>query len=221
MPNDYLTKAEVLALTQKLTQQINESGFKPTQIVFIARDGEPVARLLQNDLQIPIQKIRLSRSNNQLAHRLWKRFPAFFARTQSVSVPLFRTINKIRKPRITKRLQEPVTPQERILLVDDVVGSGQTLDAAMRYLVDNGLKKSQIRTATLLKRPRYKGKDPDFFAAVSHKVTRGRNTNKSFSSEEYNNGAKVDFYEKLPNNEPNEEKDKNKAARESGEETDG
>jgi uncharacterized protein len=122
----------------KLASDIIESGKDFDRVVALAKGGLTFSRSMVDYLGIP--------------------------NVSSIQIEFYTGINETnRTPVITQSL--PVTIQnERILIFDDIVDSGETLELATRYLQQHG--PVEITTATLLYKP-WSIIKPDFIAKTS------------------------------------------------------
>lgn len=121
MPVQRLTLEEVVGHCDDVARAVRESGFRPDTIVAVARGGFAPARFLCDFLDVSrllSLQVRHYGSGGQAERRA------------EVSEPLAGQIDGC-----------------RVLLVDDVNDSGDTLDAALPYL--EGLGPAELRTAVL------------------------------------------------------------------------
>ena len=118
----------------KLGKQINQTGKSYDRIVVIAKGGLTWSRVLADYLDIP--------------------------NIEAIRVKLYRGIGKtFKKPEILQPIKDDIKG-EKILLFDDVVDSGQTLEFVKNLLFKDGAK--EVDTAALF----YKSSSkitPDFF----------------------------------------------------------
>ncbi len=122
-----------LKLSMKLASMIIESGYKPTLLVPILRGGMVVARLLSDFLDI--HKVKAIRITHYSALEV-------------------KDIVEVTEPLNTR------IDGERVLLVDDVADTGDSLLAAIEHLKEMGA--SEVRIATLHFKPWSKVK-PDYY----------------------------------------------------------
>ena len=117
-----------------ITKKILDSKFKPDLIVGISRGGWIPARIVSDLLEI-----------NQIAN---------------ISVEYYNQLGETkRKPIITQTITVPVS-KKKILLVDDVADTGNSLAMVNKYLEKKSI--SEIRIATIYYKPWSKIK-PDYF----------------------------------------------------------
>jgi len=131
---DFVSWREVDACCGLLARRIKHAGFKPDIIVGIARGGWVPARLLSDLL--------LNRNVASIKIEFYEK----------AGVPGT-------KPRITQPVSTSVRGK-RVLLVDDVADTGESLAAAVAHLKRRGAK--EIKVATLHYKPQSIFK-PDFF----------------------------------------------------------
>jgi len=121
-----------------LAVQIRQSGFQPDLIVGVSRGGWVPGRVL-SDL---------------LAN----------SRTANVKVEFYVGIGKTsRRPLVTQPISEEISGK-RVLLVDDVADTGESLLVALQHVRERGA--GEIRTVTIYHKPHSKFK-PDFFAETT------------------------------------------------------
>ena len=117
-----------------LAKKIEESGQKFDRIVALAKGGLTLSRSLVDYLQVD--------------------------QVSSFQIEFYSGINQTaRTPVITQSLPVSIK-NERILIVDDIADSGETLDLAVKYLQYHGAQ--SLHTATLFMKPKSKIK-PDFY----------------------------------------------------------
>ncbi len=117
-----------------LSQKILESGQKFDRIVALAKGGLTLSRSLVDYVKVE--------------------------EVSSIQIEFYTGIDQTAKtPVITQSLPVSIR-DERILIVDDVADSGETLELAIKYLQYHGAK--SIQTATWFMKPKSKIK-PDFF----------------------------------------------------------
>ncbi len=130
-----LTWEEIEKHCEALYRRIKQSGFKPEVIVGIARGGWVPARIFSDLLDVDellTMRIKFYTSIDQRA----------------------------KKPRIVYPL--PLNLRgKRILLVDDIADTGESLELAQSHLREN--EAGEILTVTIVKKPRSKI-IPDFYS---------------------------------------------------------
>jgi hypoxanthine phosphoribosyltransferase len=125
-------------LVARLTEKVRSSGKKFDLIVGIARGGIPVAMVIADQLGVKIDII---------------------------NVKSYTGISKRSKPRIISTLTENVK-RKRVLVVDDLIDEGDTMDTVIDYLRRQGVR--QLDTAVLFKKP-WSRFDPEFYLEVLEK----------------------------------------------------
>ena len=121
----FLEWNELYADVIKLGISIIKSGFKPDLIVAIARGGWVIGRLLSDVLDID--------------------------NVASIRIRFYKEISETLKEPI---LEQPIgvnVENKKVLIVDDVVDTGKTIEFAKRYI--NTLSPSEVKCATLYKKP--------------------------------------------------------------------
>jgi len=122
-------------LLVRLARKIKQSGFEPDIIVGISRGGWPPARVLSDLLDNP-----------NLAN---------------IKVEFYLDIYKTaEKPRITQSVSMPVKGK-RVLIVDDVADTGETLKLVHDYLLEEGA--TEVKICTIYFKP-WSIVTPDFYA---------------------------------------------------------
>lgn len=118
-----------------LAAEIKRSGFKPDIIVGISRGGWAPARVISDLLENP--------------------------HTASVRVEFYTDVAKAgQRPIVTQPITANIRKM-RVLLVDDVSDSGESMKIAVQHVAEKGA--GETRTATLYLKPRSKFA-PDFYA---------------------------------------------------------
>ncbi len=131
----HLTWMDVQRLSERLADQIAESGFRPDIIVAVSRGGFDPARILSDELNI-----------RSLA---------------SLQVIYYAGINERNdKPQVKYPLNADISGLN-VLVVDDVADSGNSLKVVKEY-IDN-LGPREVKMATLHHKP-WSSFEPDFFA---------------------------------------------------------
>jgi hypothetical protein len=129
---------EIYEMLLELASRIKESGFQPDLIVGVSRGGWVPGRIL-SDL---------------LAN----------AHTANVKIEFYVGIGKTtRRPIVTQPISEEIS-HKRVLVVDDVADTGESLLVALEHVRERGA--GEVRTVTLYHKPRSKFR-PDFFAQTT------------------------------------------------------
>jgi len=116
--------------------------FKPTCLIGIKRGGEPVADIISKEIGLPVHTIHFTR---------------------------YKGVQKTGGIDIKKELNFDLDSDSKILLADDVSDGGDTLIAAIDYLVNKkGVPRENIKTLTLHQKPWTKFK-PDFIGEETKK----------------------------------------------------
>lgn len=138
MTNDrylHLTWMDVQRLSEKLADQIADSGFRPDIIVAVSRGGFDPARILSDELNI-----------RSLA---------------SLQVIYYAGVNERNdKPQVKYPLNADIAGLN-VLVVDDVADSGNSLRVVKDYV--ESLSPREVRIATLHYKP-WSTFEPDFYA---------------------------------------------------------
>jgi|GEM_PF-144435 len=152
--------------TVKLSEKILSQAYKPDIIVAIARGGWIIGRLL-SDL--------LEQSN-----------------LVSVRIEFYDDIGKTKSyPKILQPIEYDIKGL-RVLIVDDIVDTGNTLLVAVQHAIDLGAK--EVKTATIYYKPWSKIK-PDFYVKTTdswiifpHEI---KETIKALYTKWYNDGLSI------------------------------
>ncbi|MEL7310771.1 MAG: phosphoribosyltransferase family protein [Pseudomonadota bacterium] len=150
----FIKETELLEDAYRLGVKIFNDGFRPTFVVGLWRGGSTVGIYVQECLQ------HLGVETNHIALRTSYR---------GMSDYEVMVANPERNIRVhgTQYLLETLNAEDRLLIVDDVSGSGQTLDVVRKRLAHK-LKRNmpdELRTATLFHKPgrNRSGQRPDYF----------------------------------------------------------
>lgn len=112
--------------TLELARKITLSNYKPEKLVIIVRGGLVIGRILSDLLQVKD--------------------------ILNVPVSFYRGIGStIEKPIIKEKIAEASIENKSILIVDDIVDTGETLTAVQNYLIK--YKPKEIRSATPYVKP--------------------------------------------------------------------
>ncbi len=138
MDVEKLSWKKIEAMCEELAKKVKESGFEPEILIGISRGGWIPTRILSDMLGV--------------------------YRVASIGVVFYTgTAKTMEKPKLTQDLNVDIR-EKRVLLVDDVADSGESLLLAKRKILELG--PSELRIATLHYKPKSKIK-PDFFAEES------------------------------------------------------
>jgi len=136
----HLTWMDVQRLSERLADQIAESGFRPDIIVAVSRGGFDPARILSDELNI-----------RSLA---------------SLQVIYYAGINERNdKPQVKYPLNADISGLN-VLVVDDVADSGNSLKVVKEYI--DSLGPREVKMATLHHKP-WSSFEPDFYAESVNK----------------------------------------------------
>ncbi len=124
---------DILEMTMKLADKITRDGYRPEVLVSIFRGGMVIARYLSDFLDV--REIR------------------------SVRIEHYSALEKREGARIVEPLRERVDGK-RVLVVDDVADTGDSLAEAVRHVREMGA--SEVRVATLHYKP-WSKVTPDYY----------------------------------------------------------
>jgi len=121
----------------RLAEKVEKSGYKPDIIVGIARGGWVVARIMSDLLDNP--------------------------NVASIRVEFYRSVAETKeKPTITQPVSTDVRGK-RVLLVDDVADTGESILCALEHLKEKGAK--EVKVAVVHKKPWSKF-EPDYYVEL-------------------------------------------------------
>jgi len=129
-----LTWDDVMTSSLKLARQVRSTPSQYDRIITLGKGGWPLARILADLLQLP--------------------------EAASLGISFYDGLQRKDAPSLSQELPTTVMGQ-RVLLVDDVVDSGDSIEFAREYLQKMGV--ATVETAALYYKPRSSYK-PDFFA---------------------------------------------------------
>jgi len=139
-PREYVAPSwnEIYDMLVTLAIRIKESGFKPDLIVGVSRGGWAPGRILSDLL-----------ANTH---------------TANIKIEFYVGINKTaRKPIVTQPISEDIS-RKKILVVDDVADTGESLLVALDHVYERGA--GEVKTVTVYHKPHSRLK-PDFFAETT------------------------------------------------------
>jgi hypoxanthine phosphoribosyltransferase len=125
MADLYVTWSDYNESIERLAVKLNESGWRFNQIVCIARGGLRVGDTLSRIFKLPLAIISTQSYTGEAGK---KRGALTVAKHMTMTTP---------------------TLGDRVLLVDDLVDSGATLDVVKRHLVETYPAIQDLRTAVL------------------------------------------------------------------------
>lgn len=174
-----LSPALLDAACQQLSQRVKTSGYTPTLIIGIQTGGAEVARLLKRNFpEVEYCEVRISRPTTKqkgkgLTHRLLQYLPLGFCDMLRVVESRFNEwrsqgqrpvrIGKLSLPiEANLRLTSRPASQSRILLVDDAVDTGATLQMACEQLRSH-YPDVEVRTAVITVTTAHPACEADFF----------------------------------------------------------
>jgi len=129
---------EIYGMLVNLAIRIKESGFKPDLVVGVSRGGWAPGRILSDLL-----------ANTH---------------TANIKIEFYVGINKTaRKPIVTQPISEDIS-RKKILVVDDVADTGESLLVALDHVHERGA--GEVKTVTVYHKPHSRLK-PDFFAETT------------------------------------------------------
>lgn len=128
----YIDWEEYGRLTETLANRIISSSLQFDLVIGIARGGIPLAMVLADRLGVKLD---------------------------IVNVKSYIGINMRKAPTIVSTLTENIAGK-RILLVDDLVDNGDTMQTVISYLMKQG--PADVKTAVLFKKP-WSRTEPDFY----------------------------------------------------------
>ncbi|MFH0971873.1 MAG: phosphoribosyltransferase family protein [Candidatus Micrarchaeota archaeon] len=138
------------AYTQALANKIRSSGFRPDVVVAIKSGGSAIGRMIAKDFGVPIQEITVQRRASKLS-------------LKDGMKPLIEAIKLFQVPKLTEGTIGSFS-NKKVLIVDNSVTTGQTVEIARRHLMERGVTTGDIRTASLYYLRGLKNRTPpDFY----------------------------------------------------------
>lgn len=129
-------------LAEDLAAMVRDEGFAPDAVLALARGGLPTAGCLACALDVTtVHALRVRRTTNDSQYAAKQR------------------------PVIDAAGPLPFAPGHRVLVVDDIVGTGATAHAVLDHLTEAGIAPDDVRFAALVRNHR-SGYVPDHCAAV-------------------------------------------------------
>ncbi|ADI04958.1 phosphoribosyltransferase [Streptomyces bingchenggensis BCW-1] len=129
-------------LVGDIATQIRDEDFRPDAVLAVARGGLTPAGFLTCALDVPVQHtIRVRRTADDT------RYAAKQAPVIDMGTP------------------PALGPGDRVLVVDDIVGTGSTAEVVLAYLADAGVARSDVRFVSVV-RNHQSGYVPDYCPAV-------------------------------------------------------
>lgn len=129
-----LTWDQVLSASIQLARQIKKRNGEYDRLITLGKGGWPLARILADLLQLP--------------------------EAASLGISFYDGLERKDAPILSQELPASIAGQ-KVILVDDVVDSGDSIEFARKYLVEQGVEK--VDTAALYYKP-HSSYQPDFFA---------------------------------------------------------
>lgn len=139
-----LTPTLLAAACRQLATHVKTSGYEPTHIIGILTGGAEVARLLRHDFpEAHYSEVRFCRPDSGrkqrgLTHRLLQSLPLWLCdalRTIESRVGEWRSHHSMPVRLGDIPLEHPIAPGSRVLLVDDALDTGATLQKARQQLL--------------------------------------------------------------------------------------
>lgn len=131
------------AVLGRIADDVRADGFDPGVVLGVARGGLPAASYLACALDVPVLhtvRVRRTRGDSQYAAK--------------------------QPPRLESGELPGVKPGTKILIVDDIVGTGATAELVREHLATMGVAEPDIRFAALVRNHRSSYR-PDYCPAVA------------------------------------------------------
>ena len=140
-----------------LAKKIKASRFKPDLILAIEKSGVPVAEVISRELGIKVESIIINRSISKKKRE---------GRTPKA---LAEVIKLFQQPKVIKSESSSLKGQ-RVLIVDNSISSGKTIELARKTLMNRGVNAGSIQVASLYYLKGKKKISPQFY--LTHRRTR-------------------------------------------------
>jgi hypoxanthine phosphoribosyltransferase len=153
-----LKKVEEYA--HELAARIKASGFKPALVVGIESGGHLIGKIVANELYTDFETVRVRRKSSKLTHSNAMRRIIGTKRSRIRGL-LLNFFFPLMNPRVENASIGRLDSKYRVLIVDDGVQTGKTMEVVKQILVRKGAKPENIKTAAVnVIGKKYR---PDFF----------------------------------------------------------
>jgi len=143
--------------SKALAEKIRKSEFKPDLILAIEKSGVHVAEIIARELGIPTERITINRPVSKKKKS---------GRTPKAVIEV---IKLFQKPVVVKSEKSSLKGQ-RVLIIDNSVSSGKTIELAKQILASRGVNTANIQVASLYYLKSRKKTPPNYF--LTHRRTR-------------------------------------------------
>ncbi len=143
--------------TKALAKKIKESRFKPDLILAIESKGLSIAKIISRELGIKIERITINRPVSK------KKRQGKIPKALAEVVKLFQEPSIVRSGKTSLK-------GKRVLIVDNSISSGKTLELARKNLIARGVTAGKIQVASLYYLKGRKKTPPNFY--LTHRKTR-------------------------------------------------
>lgn len=164
----FMTLDEALLLSRELAKSIRASAESPDLVLGIANGGLLVAKIVADELNVPLQVIKIQRTGSVIKMRLGRlpgvrRMASIWHRIPILNYPLVVAMSLFRGLSKNQDISIDYSGRSgKILVIDDAIDSGQTMTLAVEMLRKN--HDATVTTAVLARAPRLRaGRIADFY----------------------------------------------------------
>ncbi len=160
-----ITLAQLPDICKQMAQNIRDIQFSPTLIVAIERAGRLLASNLQEHINAPMTSIYATRPGTNSKHK-YSAILKFLPKGVRSSLRVLELHSGFHRANSSREVHCPLplsSIDDHVLLVDDSIDTGNTMQSVIDFLLERGFSRSRIRTAVInitLKNPLVK---PDVF----------------------------------------------------------
>lgn len=160
-----ITLAQLPDICKQMAQNIEDMHFSPDVIIAVERAGRLLAFNLQEHLNVPMTSIYATRPGTNSKHK-YSAILKFLPRGVRSCLRVLEAHSGFHKANSSREVRSPYplsSVDSHVLLVDDSIDTGNTMQAVIDFLLELGFSRNRITTAvinTTLKNPLIK---PDVF----------------------------------------------------------
>jgi hypoxanthine phosphoribosyltransferase len=138
-------------LSFDLAKKVNELGFKPQHILYIERAGLFIAHEIASYFRCPFSGIYANRAGTKIKSKI-KFILRYLPRSIThllLQIELRSNVHSVKKERNVNMEEKLPSKDLNVLLVDDAVDTGFSLNAVLEFLRNNGYVSDKMKTAVL------------------------------------------------------------------------
>jgi len=150
---------------------VQSSGFHPTVVVGIRHGGAEVGKIIAEELGVPFKPILVKRILATYLDKIVHGHPRVFRNrlVARIARSVISAAYRASRPRTIAPLKERLSPDDRVLVVDDSAGKGPTSQEAKRHVIESGALEQNVKIAVLQTHPEYRLKErPDYSLGVGN-----------------------------------------------------